>query len=343
MMRRLILAFLVAASGFGAAAQIETETVVFTDVYRPFILPEAEPAGEGTRMVGLILENMKQPYQIRYIDFAYALYAVETTPGTATFPWRKVAEREDKFHFSDTLIETETRVYYNRQTFATPPKRSDLSALNIGRVEAYAYTEGVEALFEEAASRPDTIKTYPGEVEAIRALLAGEIEILPLPSTVMEATTATNFPNQVDLLDTVEGISPLFSLHMIAPRTAAGKDFIDAFNESYRSLVAAGVLTGPISGTEAMETGFGETAELVVSEGFPVIVGRRGLGGEDQFFAIPQGTRVLVLEWSETILRPSKTDRIYRSMVDETQVLILNGPHVGKELFVKNMHISVLE
>jgi polar amino acid transport system substrate-binding protein len=28
-------------------------------------------------------------------------------------------------------------------------------------------------------------------------------------------------------------------------------------------------------------------------------------------------------------------------MVDLSRILVLNGPHVGKELFVKNMHIHL--
>ena len=328
---------------FEASAQADAPTLIYTDTYRPFIEPEGSPDGDGMRMVRLILENMEQSYELRYRDFGFALYSTQITPGTATFPWRKVPEREALFHFSEPLFETQTRVHFNRQTFPNGLTQDQLSGVTLGQLEDYAYTGAIAQLFNTASENSNSIRVYTREVEAIRALLLGEIDALPLPSTVIQATTATQFPNHVELLDSVAGIAEPFPLHMIAARTPDGEAFIAAFDASFARLREAGVLAGPITGLEGVDTDFGETAELLASEGFPVIVGRLERDGENAYYAIPQGTRALVLEWSDTILNASRTDRIFKTMVDETRVLILNGPHVGKELFVKNMHITVLE
>lgn len=340
-----LLALLMVCLAFpaGAQAQSSDRVTVYTDTYRPFIEPEGSPDGDGMAMVRLILENMDQDYEFQYRDFGFSLYRTQRTPNAATFPWRRVPEREALFHFSEALFETQTRIYYNRRAFPDSLGSDQLSGLTIGQLEDYAYTGAIAEIFETAESRNNEVKVFAREVEAIRALLVGEIDALPLPATVLEATTATQFPNQVELLNTVEGISEPFPLHMIAARTPSGAAFISAFDASYAQLRQAGVLSGPITGSDQIDSDFGETAELRASEGFPVIVGRLETDGDSVFYAIPQGTRALVLDWSDTILQSSPSDRIFKTMVDETRVLILNGPHVGKELFVKNMHITVLE
>lgn len=343
--KRFSLLALIAAILFSlpvAQAQNSDPVVIYTDTFRPFIQGETEPDGDGMRMVRLILENMDQPYEIRFRDFGFSLYTAERTAGTATFPWRKVPEREAKFHFSEALFDAQTRLYYNRQSFPEGLRAEALQGITIGRLEDYAYTGVIAELLDDAGTENNQVQLFAREANAIRALLLGEVDVLPLPATVVEATTRSNFPNHIELLQTVDGIAEPFPLHMIAAKTPEGEAFISAFDESFRELLDAGIIEAPMTGEQDVDTNFGVTAELLASEGFPVIVGRRASDGENEFFAIPQGTRALVLDWSDTILSASKSDRIFKTMVDETRVLILNGPHVGKELFVKNMHISVL-
>ena len=84
-----------------------------------------------------------------------------------------------------------------------------------------------------------------------------------------------------------------------------------------------------------------DIARLITAEGYPAIVGQTSIAEKIDYYTLPQGTRVLVLNWSDKILSPSSTDRIYKSMTDLSYVVILNGPHVGKELYVKNMHLEI--
>ncbi len=85
-----------------------------------------------------------------------------------------------------------------------------------------------------------------------------------------------------------------------------------------------------------------DLAQLVSAEGNPVILGRASGDSGDEFYALPLGTRVIVLEWSEKIARPSTNDRPYRIMMDESRVVVVSGPHVGRELYIRNMHLSLL-
>lgn len=53
------------------------------------------------------------------------------------------------------------------------------------------------------------------------------------------------------------------------------------------------------------------------------------------------GSAARVLDWSPKILQASNTDRRYKTMIDASRVVVLNGPHVGKELMVRNMPIEL--
>lgn len=316
---------------------------VYTDIYRPYVLPVGETDGRGMRIVRLILENMKVEYDFEYIDYGFASFSTRTKPNTVTFPWLRSAEREENFLFSRPLFSVVSKIYYNKQAFDEPPKPEQTTSMSYAQVKDYAYSDSVQRRLDAARQRSGGVMVYANDAEAIRGLLLNEIDLLPLPSSVVEATLQAEFSDHLRLLGTLAIAPEKYSLHLLAPKTPTGRAFIDAFDSSYDALAAAGVLTAWDAEVTSVDNNLGETARLVASEGFPVIVGRRETDGRNDFFAIPQGTRVLILEWSKKIHQPSASDRIYKTMVDETKVLVLNGPHVAEELFVKNMHIAMLE
>ena len=85
-----------------------------------------------------------------------------------------------------------------------------------------------------------------------------------------------------------------------------------------------------------------DLAKLITSEGYPAIIGQsENEQGELQYFTLPNGTKVVVMHWSDKMLQASSSDRLYKNMMDLSQVVILNGPHVGRVLFVRNMHIEL--
>ncbi|MHA7870810.1 MAG: hypothetical protein ACX939_00515, partial [Hyphococcus sp.] len=103
-----------------------------------------------------------------------------------------------------------------------------------------------------------------------------------------------------------------------------------------------GVITEDYANEEPPIVRAGDVARIIASEGFPVVVGV-AVDDAQSYYAVPQGTKVLVLNWSNRILESSRNARLYQTMVDQSSVLVLNGPHTGKELLIKNMHIAIEE
>ncbi|WOI54224.1 transporter substrate-binding domain-containing protein [Parvularcula sp. LCG005] len=334
---------IILAMGFGtpAMAQDDNPLTVYTDVYRPYILPSGSPDGAAMEIVRLTLLNMERSPSFVYLDFNYGLYQTGKSDLAVSFPWRRTEEREKNFIFSAPLFTVESRFYYNARFAPAEVDVSELSDLRLGRTSGYSYGEQIDGILDEARTAGN-VTEYASDDESIAALLKGEIDILPLPDTVVVATLDADFPDQQRLIRPVDGLVDRFALHLVAPRNDRGRDFIKAFNTSHRELIDAGVLTPHDAVTARFASDGVDIARVVTSEGFPIVVGedRREPGS---YYAIPAGTRVIVLEWSPRIRSVSNSDRLYAAMVERSSILVLNGPHVGKELLVKNIHIEISE
>lgn len=334
---------LVAAPSLTLAQEPARSWTVYTDTYRPYVLPEGEVDGDAMRIVRLVLENMDLSYRMRYIDYGFALYATGEKPATVTFPWRKSSERVENYLFSRELVIVETELFYNRQRFATSPDKDRLDGYTFGAVVDNAYGEQIEAQLAAARARDGGLLTFQSDQAAIRALLKNEIDLLPLASAVKRATLRSVFPDQQALVRAVDGIKDTYPLHLVAAKSAEGEAFLARFNASYDALRERGILLPWDQTIVPFDASIGVTARLVAAEGFPVIVGREASDEGDVFYALPPGSRVLVLEWSRAIAEPSDADRVFQTMVAETRVLALSEPHVGRELYIKNMHLSMAD
>lgn len=357
-MRRLIfLAALVAglAPAIQPASAEHEQVTVCTDYWPPYVNREGEPLGELSRVVGMILDNMELEPDWTYFDFSYCRHRIaERDRVMLSFPWFRTGERAAQTHLSDPLFEATTRIYYNRHFNAFDGPVSDYSGYTFGKVASYAYGDRIEALTEDAA-------VFQTEHEAIEALLSHEIDLLPMTEGVVAAILARDFPDRLQLIRPLDGEAGTASLHVMAPRTPEGRALMDRFNQSLQELTRAGVVNlesprpasgdGEGTGVAACESGgnrpdgasgSGDIARTVASEGFPVVLGRQVRDGSSAYLALPQGTKVIVLCWSPRIAKASASDRLYKTMVDESRVVVLDGPHVGQEVLVKNMHLAIL-
>ncbi len=309
---------------------------IHTGVWRPYVGAAGEPPASAERIVRLVLDDMGAEPVVRRTGYAYAYFTVREGEASAAFPFFETEGRRDEVVFSTPLFQVNNRLYYNRRFHDLSGEDADLSNLRFGRVAGYSYGEALDRVTTDPV-------TFQTEVEAMQALLANTIDILPMTDAVATATLERHFPNRQQLILPVVSVDPApSSLHVIAPDTDGGRAFIAAFDASHARLTQAGVIVAVDPTPASPAPAQGDVAELVASEGFPVVV---GVDASDaaRHFAVPQGTRVLVTEWSPRIQRPADGEGLYQTMVEESLVVVLNGPHVGKELRVKNMHIAIVE
>ncbi|MEO1242463.1 MAG: transporter substrate-binding domain-containing protein [Pseudomonadota bacterium] len=338
----LIQAVLLALGAACAQPATAQESVrIYTDTYRPYVLPEGEGDGKAMRLVRLIFLNADLTPDFEYIDFNYGYYAARNSTADLTFPWRETPERAEDALFSKRLFSDDTKFFYNIRFHPDGLQKEDLTNAILGRTTGYSYGEAVNNYLAETGAADQT-KEYSTETDSLAALLSGEIDALPLPISVVNATLNASFPNQQGLIRAIEGVIDPFNFHLVAPKTPEGGAMIDRFNASFDDLIAAGVVTEDYANDGPPAVRAGDVARVVASEGFPVVVGVARNDAQSHY-AVPQGTKVLVLNWSDRILEPSRNDRLYQTMVDQSAVLVLNGPHIGKELLIKNMHIAIEE
>lgn len=330
-----ILLWGVANTGWAVGSEARTVTI-YTDVWLPYINEPDSPRSQDAILIESLAHQAGYQVRWRYLPYSYAYEFVKSAKAELSFPYFRTAKRSSEVAFSAPIFRVNSQLYFNRQRFSGNDFSDDLAAFKIGKVAGYSYGEALDKLLSGADE-------FNSEKAAIQSLLDGDIDLLPMAEEVARATMDRHFPNRIQLIrpiETKQRYEPA-SLHLIAPKTDAGRKLLADFNAAMDELTQHGVFK--VTTRQVNQPKQPDFGELVAAEGYPAIVGQTQPGIEGSaFYTIPDGTQILVLEWSATILAPSLNDRIYKTMVDLSKVLILNGPHVGKELYVKNMHIKMI-
>lgn len=302
---------------------------VATNQWQPYINTQNQPFGSAADILNQVLSQDKLNIKWQYQNYDLALELVAKGKQQAAFPYFKTPEREEKVLFSKPIFSVTSHIYYNRQG-ATHLDFTTLSAYKFGRVAGYSYGQEIDTYLSDA-------KVFSNEKEALESLFKNEIDFLPMTESVMNNMLNSTYTDQALLIKKIDELSSNDTLHLIAPNNSAGASLIDKIN----------ILLKQVEGIESLKSKPlkrfqpKDIAKLVTAEGYPAIVGQVSLDKATDYYTLPQGTRVLILSWSDKILNPSSTDRIYKSMIDLSHVVVLNGPHVGKELYIKNMHLEV--
>ncbi|GAC16027.1 substrate-binding periplasmic protein [Aliiglaciecola lipolytica] len=310
----------------------EPSVRVLTNVWAPYINPEQEPLGRAAKVLETIAAYAQKDIKWRYIPYRDAALLLEKQKAELSYPYFYTEERAEKFHLSKPIFYLTSRLYFNRHFVSSEQADNQYSSLKIAKVAGYSYGEKIDKIVENA-------KQYETEEDALIALLNNEVQILPMTEGVMNNLLDTRYADQKQLIMPVKNVNDESSLHIMASKNDVGEQLIADFDKAI-SMRQNGedIKLQPLQNLKQKV----DLATLVTSEGFPAILGEseNQLGNID-YFTIPIGTKVIVLEWSQKILTPSSSDRIYKNMMDTSKVVVLNGPHVGKELRVKNMHIQL--
>ena len=309
----------------------ENKVNIYLDDYPPYVTLSPE-GGLAYEIVIQVLDHAEFEPNVKVFNFVYD-YDKVINGSAISFPFLKNEKRLQEVLFSAPLFETEIKVFFNRRfhNFETLP--DDLTRFKFGTVLGYSYGDKIDKLTNK------TNYKYVSEPEAILGLINGEIDFLPLNTAVAQHILSNSYPDHSLLIKPLPDLNEKSELHVIAPKTQEGKKFIDSFNRSLEYLKILDSLPETAFSAVGSEEPKGDIGYLSASEGFPVIVGRTL--HESLEYAIPHGTKVAVISWSNAILSSSPSVRQYKTMNSESLIVVLDGPHVGKELLVKNMHISL--
>jgi len=320
---------------FASLSYAEPTETILTETWPPYILSQDEPKGSAAKWLDLLFEHQKTTPNWQYMPYDVSFYYVSKGQRNLGFPFFKTSERASQVLFSDPVFYVTSKMYYNRQYLnADSAKIAFEQKQKMGKVAGYSYGATLDKLLENAIE-------FGTEKQALTALFNHEVYILPMTEGVMNYHLTNDFPLRKELIKPIKGIEDTSSLHVIAANNRAGKKLIDDINQTIQILADAGIndlQTNKTSMPVAIDV-----AQLITSEGYPLITGQTEKQGDNiDYYALPQGSKVIVIQWSDKMTQASKSDRIYKNMMDLSKVVVLNGPHVGKELFVRNMHIELL-
>lgn len=339
-----LLAF-IPASGFSAEEKVEVSQVqtvedarelitITTDVWAPYINSAGDEEGGAARIINMLSIALGVDIEWKYAPYDFAQAMIARDKLQASYPYFYTPARAEKVLFSKPLFYATSRIYFNRQYLSKEQASEEMASLRMGRVSGYSYGQKIDQLISSA-------EVFSTEQEALLALFSNKIDLLPMTEGVMNATLTNYFPERLQLIQAVPSLSERSPLYVIAPKTQHGQKLIADINAAMDMLEKLDVMSTQSSNQASVQQV--DVAQLVAGEGYPVILGQlTSETGKTQYLTLPQGTRVVVVEWSEKILQPSDNDRLYKNMMDLSRVVIVNGPHTGKELLVRNLHINLM-
>lgn len=304
---------------------------ISTGEWQPYINHKNYNNGSAAELLTQIFSTNNTDIVWQYQNFELAFHQVAEKEKLASFPYFKTKSRQAQVLFSEPVFYATSFVYFNRQF----QKNITVAALSnatyrIGRVAGYSYGEKIDNLLVHA-------KEFVTEKQALMALLNNDIDYLPMTESVMNNMLNNDFSVQKLLIKSLKNIKDTASLHLIAANNSAGEKIIKTVNyliNKTKHLGSMALVPEPLKKPL-------DLAKLVVSEGYPAILGQTLNKLAPQYYTLPQGTSVLVIEWNKKMLTSSTTDSLYKNMMAFSRVLILNGPLVGEEILVKNMYIEL--
>lgn len=310
----------------------ERSITVLTNNWRPYINAADEAPGSAATMLDVVAADMQARIDWRYLPYGSAYKLVREGKATLAFPYFFTAERSNEVLYSKPLISVTSRIYFNRQFLTVEKADSDFDNLRIGKVDGYSYGAKLDRLLKDA-------QPYASEKAALVALFNNDIDLLPMTEGVMDATLESLYPHKMELIAPVPGNDRTdhSDLHVIASRTPEGTALIARIDESIVNMEIKPAREVPASTRQRPD----DVAQLVPAEGHPAIVGYEQTKSGRKYYSLPLGTRVLVIKWNEAVINSSDNDRLWESMNKESDLVILNGPQIGKVLKVKNIHIQL--
>ncbi len=310
-----------------------TSQPVYTAKWQPYVNKADAELGSTAHLVQLVFFEMGLEPEWNYLDYYFSLKLLKQGKIPASFPYFKTPEREQQVLFSDALMQVENGVFYSNRWNQIDPQQLDMKILKVGRVAGYSYGKTLAFMLPKAT-------VYGSELLALQALAEGEIDLLPISIEVARNMVQHYLPHRVHEFSLLDEYRSKDDVHLIAPRNESGAVFIRQFNQAFARLKQAGLIDAALrSDIKVRGSGY---VRLVPAEGFPVLTGYEVLSDKTKrYFVIPHGSRATVLHWHDVVIKPHKNERIFDGMMRYSQVKIVDGPHAGRTLFVRNMHIEV--
>lgn len=214
---------------------------ITTDDYAPYTIVD------GTNVGGIVTDIVAaaltaEGHTVGFVaaPWARAMSMAESGEATGTMPWFRTPEREEKFLYSETVINARNLIFFRKggklKKDLAWESYADLSPYRMGGVIGYWYVEG----FRKAGIEPQLVKR---DEQNVRKLEAERIDAFITDELVGRALIKKIFPGKEAEFDTVDKPDSAAALHVIARKgNAAGEKMVASLNAGLLKLKESGEL-----------------------------------------------------------------------------------------------------
>ncbi|MFY1636265.1 substrate-binding periplasmic protein [Solwaraspora sp. WMMB335] len=310
--------------------------IVTSGDWAPFVGPDLPGGGPITELVSAVLNRAGYSPEISYTSWSLAEEQVTAGAAHAVFPLVGSRSRRAELLLSDSLIDFEYVLFYDRRA-GTPhvDAPADLASLRVGGISGYDYWDELEAAVPE-------IVEFESTLEGFQALADGEIDLLAegLLSGQAVLTGAAFTGDAADfgyLRDGGPLVRSVEGLYLMMADTAEAAAVLERFDqvlaemrrtEEYANLVA-GLASSIDDQVTLVPSGGSGLVELLDADGALALLA-------------PRGTRAQVLSWPDEFVTGATSATPGPASVPVlVPVKIIKGPAQGRVFRVDARAISL--
>lgn len=189
-----------------------------------------EHYGFFTQIVTEVFKEMGVENKYVFYPWRRCYDSVLNSSVWAAFPYSYTEERSKEVLYSDAIAYSSTKLFYYKNDNYKFETMEDLKQYKIGGLIGYFYEE----IFKNAGIQVDYVSK---EIDALKKLMLGRIELFPLNELVGWHLIKTHFPDEIDNFGVLP--KPLFSdaLYLIVSREYPGTiDLLEKFNSALETI-----------------------------------------------------------------------------------------------------------
>lgn len=196
--------------------------------FSPFTSESLDGGGFYTEIITEVLKEMGDKGNFNYYPWARSEKMVTDGDALGTFPWITDNVKEKVFLFTDVVVDTGEKFFYNKKYNPNPnPKKMiDLKDKSFGGTRSYHHVPKMEEWGL-------TVDVAPSDKINFKKLGAGRIDFFPSNEITGWNTIKRLFPGQEKNFGVLEiGESPTGYVIMIDKNNPEAKPFIKRFNKA---------------------------------------------------------------------------------------------------------------
>lgn len=325
-----------------ASQSIETikPAIFVTGEYSPFSGELLDEHGITSAVIAEAIKEAGYQAEFKFMPWSLgqeAAYESEVDQGIrGTFPYIKTPDRENRFYFSNPIVNVETSLFFNLKKNPELLKAKSAKVLKGYKflpIQGYSYLPEIKELSQTSFLATDNIEAFS------KLLTDPSVEIVAESTEVGKEVLRENFPQQQQSIQNI----PLYSVpfYLIASKkNPSNKRLIEDFNAALETIGQEGI--------EKIQTRILNKIDekrLVILHPFSSDGQLKAFldKNSENYILLANGTKAVVEQWPSAYLNANVANNLVDlNQIDKlVKVRILNGPLKRTLLFVDGRALEI--